>query len=44
MERKNFVNIQKDIANERIEVIEGVFIGTIIGLILLAIVGCCMLF
>lgn len=44
MDRKDYINIQKDIADERIEVIEGAFIGTTIGLILLAIVGCCMLF
>lgn len=40
--QRDFIKEQKEIANERIEVIEGVFIGLIIGLVLLAVVTICM--
>ena len=43
MEEKDFVNVQMEIANECIEVIEGVFIGVVVGLLILGITTVCIL-
>ena len=36
--QRNFIKEQKEIVNERIEVIEGAFIGIVVGLVLLVVV------
>ena len=41
--QRDFIKEQKDIADARIEVIEGAFIGVIIGLVILFVVTICMI-
>ena len=40
--QRDFIKEQKEIVNERIEVIEGAFIGVVVGLVLLVVVTICM--
>lgn len=35
---KDFIRIQKDIANDKIEVVEGAFIGMVIGLLTISVI------
>lgn len=44
MEDRDLVDEQMKIVNERIEVIEGAFTGTVVGLLVLIVSAICILF